>query len=269
MTPDDAWVYAIIPFVTMAVLTFGVVVVVRQRAASRRHAGLRRTFGADAARPWWGSPWLWIGITVVAVFLGAFVWVGLLRDRARGGAARRAGNGPPAARPWIPARTDTRIGTPGRSSRSEHALDEGADQPGGLSLPPPEVVVRARHDRRRRVGERGGVGQQLLGGAKVSCSPARSSAGRRNARRSVASGSGGSDRSFGHERKSDQHQRRRRAGHRSRPGSRRSRRRTSPPGSSEGPGRRRRVRARSPRARRAARRDRLRRCRSSPSRRGS
>jgi cobalamin synthase len=76
MTPDDAWVYAIIPFVTMAVLSFGVVVVVRQRAASRRTpASVERS--APTRPPWWGSPWLWIGITVVAVFLGAFVWVGL------------------------------------------------------------------------------------------------------------------------------------------------------------------------------------------------
>ena len=75
MTPDDAWVYAIIPFLTMAVLTFGVVVVVRQRAASRSApASLERS---PRPRPWWGSPWLWIGITVVAVLLGAFVWVGL------------------------------------------------------------------------------------------------------------------------------------------------------------------------------------------------
>jgi len=74
MTPDDAWVYAIIPFLTMAVLTFGVVVVVRQRAASRQTASVERS---APTRPWWGSPWLWIGITVVAVLLGAFVWVGL------------------------------------------------------------------------------------------------------------------------------------------------------------------------------------------------
>ena len=75
MTPDDAWVYAIIPFLTMAVLTFGVVVVVRQRAASRHApASVERS---ARPRPWWGSPWMWIGITVVAVILGAFVWVGL------------------------------------------------------------------------------------------------------------------------------------------------------------------------------------------------
>ena len=75
MTPDDAWVYAIMPFLTMAVLTFGVVVVVRQRAASRRTPA--STGRSTRPRPWWGSPWLWIAMTVVAVFLGAFVWVGL------------------------------------------------------------------------------------------------------------------------------------------------------------------------------------------------
>ena len=75
MTPDDAWVYAIIPFLTMAVLTFGVVVVVRQRAASRHASGTVER--PTRPRSWWGSPWLWIGITVVAVLLGAFVWMGL------------------------------------------------------------------------------------------------------------------------------------------------------------------------------------------------
>ena len=75
MTPDDAWVYAIIPFVTMAVLTFGFVVVFRQRAASRRTSSSAAR--SAPTRPWWGSPWLWIVITVVAVVLGAFVWVWL------------------------------------------------------------------------------------------------------------------------------------------------------------------------------------------------
>jgi ABC-type Fe3+ transport system permease subunit len=77
MTPDDVWVYAIIPFLTMAVLTFGVVVVVRQRAASRRTSGSADRSPPTRPRPWWGSPWLWIGITVVVVVLGAFVWVWL------------------------------------------------------------------------------------------------------------------------------------------------------------------------------------------------
>ncbi len=77
MTPDDAWVYAIIPFVTMAVLSFGVVVVVRQRAASRRTSASTERSTPTRHRPWWGSPWLWVAITVAAVVLGAFVWVGL------------------------------------------------------------------------------------------------------------------------------------------------------------------------------------------------
>ena len=77
MTPENAWVYAILPFVTMAVLTFGFVVVFRQRAAARRGVRVGGAFGADAAaEPWWGSPWLWIAITVASVLLGAFVWVG-------------------------------------------------------------------------------------------------------------------------------------------------------------------------------------------------
>lgn len=77
MTPDDVWVYAIIPFLTMAVLTSGVVVVVRQRAALRRTSASADRSPATRPRPWWGSPWLWIGITVVAVVLGAFVRVWL------------------------------------------------------------------------------------------------------------------------------------------------------------------------------------------------
>jgi hypothetical protein len=77
MTPDNAWVYAIVPFVTMAVLTFGFVVVFRQRAAARRAAASPGQPSPAPPRPWWGSPWLWVAITVVTVLLGAFVWVGL------------------------------------------------------------------------------------------------------------------------------------------------------------------------------------------------
>ncbi|MEP6759385.1 MAG: hypothetical protein ABJB55_09340 [Actinomycetota bacterium] len=77
MTPDAAWVYAILPFVTMAVLTFGLVVVFRQRASVRRAAGPRQREPSDPPRPWWGNPWLWLAIAAAAVVLGAFVWVGL------------------------------------------------------------------------------------------------------------------------------------------------------------------------------------------------
>jgi len=75
MTPHNAWVYAILPFVTMAVLTFGFVVVFRQRAAARRATASPNRPPPTPPRPWWGSPWLWVAITVVAVLLGAFVWV--------------------------------------------------------------------------------------------------------------------------------------------------------------------------------------------------
>src|SRR5436853_512358 len=39
MTPENAWVYAILPFITMALLTAGFVIAYRQRSAARR-AGL-------------------------------------------------------------------------------------------------------------------------------------------------------------------------------------------------------------------------------------
>jgi hypothetical protein len=29
-------------------------------------------------RPWWGNPWLWLGVSAVFVVLGIFVWPGLL-----------------------------------------------------------------------------------------------------------------------------------------------------------------------------------------------
>ena len=77
MTPDDAWVYAMVPFVTMAVLTFGFVVVFRQRAAAGRASASTDRRSPAHPRPWWGGPWLWVAITVVAVLLGALVWVGL------------------------------------------------------------------------------------------------------------------------------------------------------------------------------------------------
>lgn len=28
-------------------------------------------------RPWWGNPWLWLGIAAVSVILGIYVWPGL------------------------------------------------------------------------------------------------------------------------------------------------------------------------------------------------
>jgi hypothetical protein len=79
VTPDTAWIYAILPFLTMAVLTFGFVVVFRQRAKARRAvlaAGPPPPRRA-AARPWWARPALWLAIAVAAALLGSFVWAGL------------------------------------------------------------------------------------------------------------------------------------------------------------------------------------------------
>jgi heme/copper-type cytochrome/quinol oxidase subunit 2 len=77
VTPDTAWVYAILPFLTMAVLTAGFVVVFRQRAKARRvvFAGAPAG-GARPHRAWWASPVLWLAIVVAAVLLGSFVWPG-------------------------------------------------------------------------------------------------------------------------------------------------------------------------------------------------
>ena len=79
MTPDTAWVYAILPFLTMAVLTFGFVVVFRQRAKARR-AALAAVPGSahrpGLLRPWWAHPALWLAVVVAAALLGSFVWSG-------------------------------------------------------------------------------------------------------------------------------------------------------------------------------------------------
>jgi hypothetical protein len=81
MTPENAWVYGVLPFVTMAILTAGFVVVFRQRSAARRAAlgtqpGAARR--AEPSRPWWANPFLWLGVCLASVLLGVFVWPWLL-----------------------------------------------------------------------------------------------------------------------------------------------------------------------------------------------
>ena len=76
MTPENAWVYAILPFLTMAVLIVGFVVVFRQRSKTRRSLGAGRA-GVSPPRPWWLQPWVWLATVLVAVVLGTFVWPGL------------------------------------------------------------------------------------------------------------------------------------------------------------------------------------------------
>jgi hypothetical protein len=77
VTPENAWVYAILPFLTMAALTVGFVVVFRQRAKTRRAAGLRDARPRPTPRVRWSQPWVWITIVLGAVVLGALVWPGL------------------------------------------------------------------------------------------------------------------------------------------------------------------------------------------------
>jgi hypothetical protein len=78
--------YVVLPFVTLALLSFGVVYLYRRRwrmdrAAVRRAARMVEpdivTPPRDPRpppRPWWGSPRLWVAVSVVFVLLGIFVW---------------------------------------------------------------------------------------------------------------------------------------------------------------------------------------------------
>jgi hypothetical protein len=85
---DDAWIYAVLPFVTMAALGAGLFVLFRQRSAARRNgrpgvtvepglAAPPRDRHARPPRPWWGSPLLWLGLCLVFLVLGWAVWPGL------------------------------------------------------------------------------------------------------------------------------------------------------------------------------------------------
>ncbi len=78
-----------VPFTVLALLSAGIVLILRRRwridrAAVRRAARLVEpdivTPPRDprpAARPWWGNPWLWVGVSAGFVVLGVFVWPGL------------------------------------------------------------------------------------------------------------------------------------------------------------------------------------------------
>jgi hypothetical protein len=78
-----------LPVVVLVGLLAVAVVVVRHRrdadrAAARRAARLVEPDlvspprdPTPPARPWWGNPWLWIGVSAAFVVLGLFVWPGL------------------------------------------------------------------------------------------------------------------------------------------------------------------------------------------------
>jgi len=76
-------IYAILPFITIAALGLGFLVVFRQRAAARRAlppapaAAPPPSRGGAPDRPWWGNPWLWVSVCAVSIVLGLFVWPGL------------------------------------------------------------------------------------------------------------------------------------------------------------------------------------------------
>ena len=85
---DRASIYDLLPFITIAALGAGFLVVFRQRAAARRvarkqrpmHAAITGSRGRETSlpeRPWWGNPWLWVAVCAVSLALGFFVWPGL------------------------------------------------------------------------------------------------------------------------------------------------------------------------------------------------
>ena len=74
----------VLPAITALVLGAGLVLVLRQQVAVRRRTKPRLLVepGLDAplappsrapARPWWGSPWLWLGVCGACAVLGLFV----------------------------------------------------------------------------------------------------------------------------------------------------------------------------------------------------
>ena len=82
-------VFVVLPFAALALFSIGVVMLFRRRwrmdrASLRRAARLVEpdiiTPPRDPARPhrpWWGNPWLWVGVSAAFVVLGALVWPGL------------------------------------------------------------------------------------------------------------------------------------------------------------------------------------------------
>ena len=82
--------FVVLPFVALALFSIGSVMLFRRRwrmdrAAMRRAARLVEPDiitpprdRAEPGRPWWGNPWIWVGVSAVSVVLGLLVWPGLL-----------------------------------------------------------------------------------------------------------------------------------------------------------------------------------------------
>ena len=82
------FVLVALPFIVSIVLGVGFLYLFRERAAARevlrRRAQLAEPDLATPlrdpqplARPWWGNPWVWVGVSIAFVVLGIYVWPGL------------------------------------------------------------------------------------------------------------------------------------------------------------------------------------------------
>ena len=81
--------FVVLPFVALALVSAGFVLVLRRRWRIDRGAIRRaaRIVTPDVVtpprnppapkRPWWGNPWLWTGVSALFVVLGLVVWPGL------------------------------------------------------------------------------------------------------------------------------------------------------------------------------------------------
>jgi hypothetical protein len=81
-------VLLILPFVVAIALSVGFLLVFRERAAWMAEMQRRdRLAEPDLAtplrdpvpppRPWWGNPWIWVGLSVIFLILGLVVWPAL------------------------------------------------------------------------------------------------------------------------------------------------------------------------------------------------
>jgi hypothetical protein len=82
------FVLVALPFVVAIALGVGSLLVFRERSALqetiRRRARLAEPDLATPLRdpkpqprPWWGNPWIWVGVSAVFLVLGIYVWPGL------------------------------------------------------------------------------------------------------------------------------------------------------------------------------------------------
>jgi hypothetical protein len=87
MTVREA-LLVLLPFVVAIALGLGFLLVLGQRAAMneamRRRAQLAEPDLATPirdrpppSRPWWGNPWIWLGVCAAFIVLGLLVWPGL------------------------------------------------------------------------------------------------------------------------------------------------------------------------------------------------